>query len=138
MDLAKAKAYLRTLGEINEKIQINLERIFELRESVGCIGGINTDDRIQSTPDFDKIGSVVARIVDLEQETERLIAKYVADSEEIKEIIRIACNEREQTVLGEIYFRRKSIGETASTMKKSPRTVKKIHKSALSKVAEKI
>lgn len=137
MDVINAKAYLYQLKDMNRTIQRNLERLSELRESMSCLGGLDCKDKVQTSPNPDKIGSIVARIVDLETETDSLIDKYADTAVEVNIVIQNACNDQEEEVLHEIYLRGKSISEIAESRKVTKSAVKKTHRKAIEKVAEK-
>ena len=117
MDFTDAKAWLSLTRAENNKIQRNLDKIYELRESIDAIGGLNDGDRVQSTPNQDKIGSMVARLVDLENETQVLIDEYVGDCLKVTDLLEKICSKKETKVISHIYLRNRTISETARIMK---------------------
>lgn len=138
MDVLTTKAYLCQLKDMNRTIQRNLERLYELKESMGCLGGMDYKDKVQTTPNPDRIGSIVAKIVDLEKETDSLIDKYADISIDINIVIQNACTDNEERVLHKIYLQGQSISEIAESLKVTKSAVKKAHRKAIEKVAENI
>ena len=69
----QTKEYLNQISRMNRMINNKLTEISQLREMACSISAIKNEERVQSTPNFDKIGTVVSKIVDMEKEVDRLI-----------------------------------------------------------------
>ena len=136
MDIPNAKAYLEQLKDLNRTIQRNLERLYELRESMYCLGGLDCKDKVQTTPNPHKIGSIVAKIVDLEKETDVLVDSYADIAVNMNALIQNVCTDQEEKVLHELYFEHKSISEASEKLDMSPSTIKRTRRKATYKVAE--
>lgn len=81
------KAYLSQIERLDRMIQNKLSEIYQLRTMV-CSVSVSTDgERIQSSGDKDRMGTTVARIVDLEQETNKLVDNFVDRRKKIIEQI---------------------------------------------------
>ena len=138
MDLSAIKDYLGQFKKQGEQIQKNLERIYELRESINCIGNPCSEEWVQHARDADRVSALVSAIVDLEKETDELIDAYTDKKAEIRQVLDNVCTDNEGNVVNELYFSRKTVSETALILGLSNRHVKRLHQNALLKVAEKI
>ena len=119
----KAKAYLQEIRKLDRKIenkQMELESLYDLIQSVTIpIKEIN----VQANSDKDKLGSTIARIMDLQNEINLQIDKYVDRKLEAIRLIneleddlyinilirRYVKYEEWQVIAGELHYSRQAI-----------------------------
>lgn len=126
------KQYLGQIEALNNKINKNLERVDEIRHTIYGIPAMSNDaDRVQKSSDQDRMGTSIARMIDLMAETDILIDSL----SDLKEIIRVQIlqipSEKHQEILFMKYFEYKSIYEIADILNMTDRGTKKAHKRAL-------
>ena len=71
------KQYLGQIERLDMMIQNKLSEIYQLKTMACSVTVSNSEDRIQKTSDKDKLGSTVAKIVDLEKETDELVEQII-------------------------------------------------------------
>jgi hypothetical protein len=77
------KQYLGQISRLDKMIQNKLAEIYQLK-SMACSVSVSSDcDRVQSSHEMDRLGSTVAKIVDLEQETDKLVDDFLAKRKHI-------------------------------------------------------
>lgn len=127
------KEYLMQIRTWNSQIDEKLAEVNKLRE-MACSISLNTDgDRVQTSGPSDKIGSAVAKIIDLEEEIDRDIDRLVDLKREamkmIDELRSPYCD-----VLYKRYFQFKTWELIAVETSYNIRTIYKIHGKALQKI----
>lgn len=71
------KQYLNQIERLDKQIQNKLSEIYQLK-TMACSVNVSSDgDKVQTSPNKDKLGSTVAKIVDLEKETDKLVDEFV-------------------------------------------------------------
>lgn len=71
------KQYLNQIERLDKQIQNKLSEIYQLK-TMACSVNVSSDgDKVQTSPNKDKLGSTVAKIVDLEKETDKLVNEFV-------------------------------------------------------------
>ncbi len=68
-------------------IQNKLSEIYQLKTMACSVSVSNDGERVQNSGDKDRMGSAVARIVDLERETDSLVDSFVRKRKKIVEQI---------------------------------------------------
>ena len=117
---------------INNKIA----EIQQLRELACSISSINSEDRVQSTPNFDKIGSKIAKIDELEKKLDETVDKY--EKPGIKHPFYISMeDENTYNILFSRYIEKKSFELIAIEMDYSWRQIIRLHGKALRQFEEK-
>jgi hypothetical protein len=77
------KQYLGQISRLDKMIKNKLAEIYQLK-SMACSVSVSSDcDRVQSSHEMDRLGSTVAKIVDLEQETDKLVDDFLAKRKHI-------------------------------------------------------
>lgn len=81
----RAKEYLKTLQKLDTVINQKIEELGSLRTMSGSIGGIDySKDRVQTSPSGDApFVKMIGRIVDLEEEINREVDRYVDEKHKI-------------------------------------------------------
>lgn len=69
------KEYLSQIQRLERQIQNKLSEICKLRTMAIGITSSNDSERVKSSPDKDKLGTMVSKIVDIEREVDEMINK---------------------------------------------------------------
>lgn len=125
------KEYLGQIDRLEKMIQNKLSEIYQLKTMVCSVTVSNDGERVQTSSDKDRLGSTVAKIVDLEKETDVLIDKYVDLKKEICIKIGMLKSEKYREILYGKYIKGESIYGIAERLKMTARGCKKAHKRAL-------
>jgi len=134
----RAKQYLLQVRKRETAIQNLCMDRENLRELMYSIGGVKEGDRVQSSKDFDRFGSIYAKINEKEEiiadELSSLIDLKLKVSEEINSLQ----NWRYVRILHSRYLLYKSFEEIAVDMNYSYRYVTKMHGYALNEFDRRI
>ena len=125
------KQYLSQIERLDRMIQNKLAEIYQLKTMACSVTVSNDGERVQTSGDKDRMGTTVAKIVDLEKETDMLIDRFVDLKKEIMIIISMVKSERHREILSKKYLELKSIYEIAEELGITDRGCKKAHKKAL-------
>ena len=125
------KQYLGQIERLDKMIQNKLSEIYQLKTMACSVTVSNDGERVQTSSDKDRLGSTVAKIVDLEKETDRLVDRFVDLKKEIMSIISMIKSEKHREILFKKYFEQKSIYAIAEELGMTDRGCKKAHKRAL-------
>ena len=82
------RQYLEQVKRLDSQIANKLKEIHNLRLMVDSIGSISDADKVQTSPTKDKIGVIVAKIIDMEREVDLMVDKrwrIVTEIESVKE-----------------------------------------------------
>ena len=79
----KTKDYLSQVSRLNKMINNKLSEISQLRELSVSISAIGNDEKVQTSPNFDKIGTTVAKIDEMENNLDKMIDEYLVKRERI-------------------------------------------------------
>lgn len=71
------KSYLSQINRLDRQIQNKLLEIYQLKTMACGITVLNDGERVQTSKDKDQMATVVSKIVDMERETDELIAAFV-------------------------------------------------------------
>lgn len=131
------KEYLNQISRLNRMINNKLVEIQQLRDLALGISSISTGERVQSTPDFDKIGSKMAKIDELEKNLDETIDKYVYLKNRIIGQIESMEDEITYNILFSRYIEKKQFELIAIDMGYSWRQIIRLHGNALRQFEEK-
>lgn len=131
------KEYLNQISRLNRMINNKLVEIQQLRDLALGISSISTGERVQSTPDFDKIGSKMAKIDELEKNLDETIDKYVDLKNRIIGQIESMEDEITYNILFSRYIEKKQFELIAIDMGYSWRQIIRLHGNALKQFEEK-
>ena len=81
------KSYLSQIERLDRMIQNKLSEIYQLKTMACSVTVSNDGDRVQNSGDKDRMGTTVAKIVDLERETDELVDSFVEKRKRIVEQI---------------------------------------------------
>lgn len=125
------KQYLSQIERLDKMIQNKLSEIYQLKTMACNVTVSNEKERVQTSSDNDRLGSTVAKIVDLEKETDMLVDRFIDLKKEIMSIISMIKSEKHREILFKKYFEQKSIYAIAEELGMTDRGCKKAHKRAL-------
>lgn len=113
---------------IENKI-VELKQIKELY--YGIKGTNTTDERVQTTPDHDKIGTAYAKIDEMERNLDSAIDQYVDKKNEIIKQIDSMEDETLYVILFSRYIEKKTFEQIATELHYSYRQITRLHGKAL-------
>ena len=125
------KQYLSQIERLDKMIQNKLSEIYQLKTMACSVTVSNEKERIQTSSDKDRLGSTVAKIVDLEKETDRLVDSFIDKRNHIISQIDGLDNVDYYNVLSMRYVGRDTYEEIANKTNWSIRKVFSMHGEAL-------
>lgn len=126
------KEYLSQIERLDRMIQNKLSEISQLKRMAISITIEPKEVNVQTSSDKDRMGTAVAKLVDLENETDRLVDEYIDKRKWIVEQIDSISDTNMYHVLSEKYIARKDLSVIAVEMGYSFKQVCRIHGNALS------
>ena len=133
----KTKDYLSQVSRLNKMINNKLSEIHQLRELSVSISAIGNDERVQTSPNFDKIGTAIAKIDELENNLDKMIDEYLVKRERIIAQIDTMEEERVYQILFSRYIEKKTFEKIATEMEYSWRQIVRLHGKALQQFEKK-
>ena len=125
------KQYLGQIRRYDKMINNKLSEIYQLKTLATSISVATDGDRVQSSGNKDRMGNTVAKLVDLQIETEKLIQMYT----EKRQVIILQIDDIADSNFYDVLFHRYIEGKTfeaiAANMNYSWRQVVRIHDDAL-------
>ena len=125
------KQYLQQIERLDKMIQNKLSEIYQLKTMACSVTVSNEKERVQTSYDNDRLGSTVAKIVDLEKETDMLVDRFIDKRSHIISQIDGLDNIDYYHVLSMRYVARNTFEEIAKKTNWSIRKVFSIHGEAL-------
>ena len=125
------KQYLSQIERLDKMIQNKLSEIYQLKTMACSVTVSNEKERVQTSSDNDRLGSTVAKIVDLEKETDMLVDRFIDKRSHIISQIDGLDNIDYYHVLSMRYVARNTFEEIAKKTNWSIRKVFSIHGDAL-------
>lgn len=126
-----AKQYLGQLTRLNKMLSNKLSEIYQLRSLVSSIGVSFEEDKVQTSGSKDRVGDMVSKIVDLENEAKACCGFYIDLRRKIISQIDSMPKKTYYTVLFARYVEDKTFDVIADEMGYSWRQVLRIHSDAL-------
>lgn len=133
----KTKDYLSQVSRLNKMINNKLSEISQLRELSISISAIGNDEKVQTSPNFDKIGTAIAKIDELESNLDKMIDEYLVKRERIIAQIDTMEEESVYQILFSRYIEKKTFEKIATEMKYSWRQIVRLHGKALQQFEKK-
>lgn len=127
----KTQDYLKQIERLDRMIQNKLSEINQLKHIATSITIAPKEVNVQVSSDKDRMGSAVAKLLDLEKETDRLVDDYIDKRKRIIEQIDSIEDTNMYHVLSERYIMRKDLSVIAVEMGYSFKQVCRIHGNAL-------
>lgn len=125
------KQYLNQISRLDLMIKNKITELSTLREMCYGLSAISNEERVQTTPNHDKIGTVVAKLDSLERKIDALVDEYADKREKIISQIDSIDDECLYNVLFARYIEKKTFEKIATEMNYSFRQVTRIHGRAL-------
>ena len=95
------------------------------------LSAVTNDDRVQTTPDFDKTSGKIVKILEMEEKIDKLIDEYVDKKNLIISQIDSMENETYYEILFARYIEKKTFEKIADEMGYSFRNTTRLHGKAL-------
>ena len=131
------KEYLCQISRLDRMIQNKLAEISQLRELAMSVSAVKNEERVQTTPNFDKIGTAYCKIEEMEEKLDKLIDEFVDKKNLIISQIDEIENETYYEILFARYIEKKTFEKIADEMTYSWRQVIRLHGRALQEFEKK-
>ena len=131
------KQYLQQISRLDRMINNKLSEISQLRELAMNVSAVKNEERVQTTPNFDKIGTAYCKIEEMEEKLDKLIDEYVDKKNLIISQIDGIENETYYEILFARYIEKKTFEKIADEMTYSFRNVTRLHGRALQEFEKK-
>ena len=131
------KQYLQQISRLDRMINNKLAEISQLRELTMSVSAVKNEERVQTTPNFDKIGTAYCKIEEMEEKLDKLIDEFVDKKNLIISQIDKIENETYYEILFARYIEKKTFEKIADEMTYSWRQVIRIHGRALQEFEKK-
>lgn len=131
------KEYLGQISRLNRMINNKLTEIAQLKDMAVSISAPQNGDRVQTTPNFDKIGTKYAKIDEMERKIDCMVDELVDKKEKIIQQIDSMEDENTYNILFAKYIEKKTFEVIATEMKYSWRQVVRLHGTALKQFEKK-
>lgn len=125
------KTYLSQIERLDKMIQNKLSEIYRLKTMACSVSVSSESEKVQTSPDKDRLGSTVSKIVDLEKETDALVDSFIEKRKHIIEQIDGMEDIRMYNVLSARYVNGKNFDEIAKEMSYSRMQINRIHGNSL-------
>ena len=125
------KQYLRQISRLDKMIKNKIVELYQLKELYTSISAIKNDEIVQTTPNFDKIGTAYAKICEKEQELDEITDLYIDKKSIIISQIDQMDDETHYEILFSRYVERKTFEKIADEMSYSWRQIIRLHGIAL-------
>ena len=131
------KQYLQQISRLDRMINNKLSEISQLRELAMSVSAVKNEERVQTTPNFDKIGAAYCKIEEMEEKLDKLIDEFVDKKNLIISQIDKIDNEAYYEILFARYIEKKTFEKIADEMTYSWRQVIRLHGRALQEFEKK-
>jgi DNA-directed RNA polymerase specialized sigma subunit len=118
-------------------IKNKITELSTLREMCYGLSAISNEERVQTTPNHDKIGTVVAKLDSLERKIDALVDEYADKREKIINQIDSMDDEALYGILFARYIQQKTFERIAADMDYSFRQICRLHTKALQEFEKK-
>ena len=125
------KQYLGQIGRLDRMIKNKMTELAQYKDLAYGLSSITNEERVQTTPEFDKMSGKVAKIIEIEQKIDSLIDEYVDKKNLIISQIDKIENETYYEILFARYIEKKTFEKIADEMNYSFRNTTRIHGRAL-------
>jgi DNA-directed RNA polymerase specialized sigma subunit len=132
--MVDAKTYLQEIQKDNRLIQNKCIEVYQLRCLATSVTAPMGTEPVQTSGVSDKVGSIAAKIVDLECEINKMIDRYIDDKQERIKVIEQVEDPLQYNILHGHYVQGKRFREIAEDECYSEVHINKQHQYALKKV----
>ena len=125
------KEYLSQIERFDRIIENKLAEMYQLKTMAYSVSGLNSNEKVQTSFEQDKIGNAVAKMIDLESEINAFVNNKKKKKIHIINQIDSIKNVNMYHVLSSRYVNRKSFDDIAAEMNYSRMQINRIHGKAL-------
>ena len=125
------KQYLSQISRLDRMIKNKMTELSQYRDLACGLSAVTNEERVLSSPDFDKMTGKVAKILEMEQKIDSLIDEYVDKKNLIVSQIDSMENETYYQILFSRYIEKKNFEKIADEMSYSWRQIIRLHGRAL-------
>ena len=125
------KQYLGQISRLDRMIKNKMTELSQYRDLACGLSAVTNEERVLSSPDFDKMTGKVAKILEMEQKIDSLIDEYVDKKNLIVSQIDSMDNETYYQILFSRYIEKKTFEKIADEMSYSWRQIIRLHGRAL-------
>lgn len=131
------KQYLNQISRLDLMIKNKISELNNLREMIYGLSAVSNEERVQTSPNFDKIGTAVSKLDTLERDVDSLVDEFVDKRTKIINQIDSMENECSYNVLFSRYVQKKTFEKISTEMNYSFKQTMRIHGKALREFEEK-
>lgn len=131
------KQYLNQISRLDLMIKNKISELNNLREMIYGLSAVSNEERVQTSPNFDKIGTAVSKLDTLERDVDSLVDEFVDKRTKIINQIDSMENECSYNVLFSRYVQKKTFEKISTEMNYSFKQTMRIHGKALKEFEEK-
>lgn len=125
------KEYLSQISRMDRMIQNKISEISQLKTLSASITSLRLGEKVQTSPNYDKIGTAYTKIEEMEEKLDDIIDEYVDLKNEIISQIDSLENENCYQVLFAKYVEKKTFEKISTEMNYSFRQITRLHGKAL-------
>lgn len=125
------KEYLSQISRLDRMIKNKLTELSQLKDLSQGLSAISNEEKVQTTPNFDRIGTAYCKIEAMEESIDKLIDEYVDKRDKIIEQIDNMEDETYYDILFSRYIEKKTFEKIAADMHYSFRNTTRLHGKAL-------
>ena len=125
------KQYLGQISRLDRMIKNKMTELSQYRDLIYGLSAVVNEERVQKSPDFDKMTGKVAKVLKIESKIDELIDEYVDKKNLIISQIDSIENETYYEILFARYIEKKTFEKIADEMMYSWRQIIRLHGKAL-------
>lgn len=125
------KQYLGQISRLDRMIKNKMTELSQYKDLIYGLSGVVNEERVQKSPDFDKMTGKVAKVLKIESKIDELIDEYVDKKNLIISQIDSIENETYYEILFARYIEKKTFEKIADEMMYSWRQIIRLHGKAL-------
>ena len=127
----ETKQYLSQISRLDRMIKNKMTELAQYKDLAYGLSAISNEERVQTSPDFDKMSGKIAKIIDMESRIDNLIDEYVGKRNLIISQIDSMENEVYYEILFARYIEKKTFEKISADMSYSFRNTTRLHGKAL-------
>lgn len=127
----ETKQYLGQISRLDRMIKNKMTELSQYKDLIYGLSGVVNEERVQKSPDFDKMTGKVAKVLKIESKIAELIDEYVDKKNLIISQIDSIENETYYEILFARYIEKKIFEKIADEMMYSWRQIIRLHGKAL-------
>lgn len=125
------KQYLGQISRLDRMIKNKMTELSQYRDLIYGLSAVANEERVRTSPDFDKMTGKVAKVLKIESKIDELIDEYVDKKNLIISQIDSMENETYYEILFARYIEKKTFEKIADEMMYSWRQIIRLHGKAL-------